>query len=104
MLSVIPTPLFFDPALPWTPSRSRSPNSQTRFPASPFPHTMYPGDLSVEAGIPAEVRAGLEAKGHELRVRPAGSMGSNGAIVVYHEHGVLAAGVDPRTEGVAWAK
>ena len=27
-----------------------------------------------------------------------------GAIVVDHEHGVLAAGVDPRTEGVAWAK
>ena len=27
MLSVIPTPLFFDPALPWTPSRSRRPNS-----------------------------------------------------------------------------
>ena len=23
VLSVIPTPLFFDPALPWTPSRSR---------------------------------------------------------------------------------
>ena len=27
VLSVIPTPLFFDPALPWTPSRSRRPNS-----------------------------------------------------------------------------
>ena len=26
VLSVIPTPLFFDPALPWTPSRSRRPN------------------------------------------------------------------------------
>ena len=46
--------------------------STRSFPASPFPHTMYPGDLSVEAGIPAEVRAGLEAKGHELRVRPPG--------------------------------
>ena len=27
VLSVIPTPLFFDPALPWTPSRTRRPNS-----------------------------------------------------------------------------
>ena len=27
VLSVIPTPLFFDPGLPWTPSRSRRPNS-----------------------------------------------------------------------------
>ena len=82
-----------------------APRWSTRsFPASPFPHTMYPGDLSVERGISAEVRAVLEAKGHALRVRPEWSMGSNAAIVVDHEHGVLAAGVDPRTEGVAWAK
>ena len=82
-----------------------APRWSTRsFPASPFPHTMYPGDLSVERGISAEVRAVLEAKGHELRVRPEWSMGSNAAIVVDHERGVLAAGVDPRTEGVAWAK
>ena len=82
-----------------------SPRWSTRsFPASPFPHTMYPGDLSVERGVSAEVRAVLEAKGHALRVRPEWSMGSNAAIIVDHEHGVLAAGVDPRTEGVAWAK
>ena len=82
-----------------------APRWSTRsFPASPFPHTMYPGDLSVERGVSAEVRAVLEAKGHALRVRPEWSMGSNAAIVVDHAHGVLAAGVDPRTEGVAWAK
>ena len=82
-----------------------APRWSTRsFPASPFPHTLYPGDLSVEAGIPLEVRAGLEAKCHDLRVRPAWSMGANGAIVVDRERGVLAAGVDPRTEGYVWAK
>ena len=82
-----------------------APRWSTRsFPASPFPHTMYPGDLSVEARIAAEVREGLEAKGHMLQVRPGWSLGANAAIVVDHENAVLAAGVDPRTEGYAWAK
>src|SRR5436190_547410 len=36
------------------------------FPASPFPHTMYPGDLSVEARIPESVRKDLLARGHKL--------------------------------------
>src|SRR5438874_1009529 len=38
------------------------------FPASPFPHTMYPGDLSVESRVPETVRAQLLARGHKLRV------------------------------------
>src|SRR5262249_22571859 len=40
--------------------------SPRSFPASPFPHTMYPGDLSVEARIPDSVRQALIAKGHKL--------------------------------------
>jgi gamma-glutamyltranspeptidase / glutathione hydrolase len=82
-----------------------APRWSTRsFPASPFPHTMYPGDLSVEPTVSEEVRKALEAKGHKLRVARAWSLGANGAIVVDHVNGVLAAGVDPRTEGYAWAK
>ncbi len=82
-----------------------APRWSTRsFPASPFPHTMYPGDLSVEATVPEEVQRGLEAKGHDLTVRPAWSLGAIGAIVVNGATGVLDAGVDPRTEGYALAR
>lgn len=82
-----------------------APRWSTRsFPASPFPHRMDPGDLAVEPGIPEPVRAELRARGHKLRVAPAWSLGANAAILIDHQHGVLAAGVDPRTEGAAWAR
>ena len=38
------------------------------FPASPFPHTMYPGEMSVEQRVPEAVRTALIARGHKLRV------------------------------------
>ena len=82
-----------------------APRWSTRsFPASPFPHTMYPGALSVEATVPEDVQNGLRAKGHDLTIRPAWSLGAMGAIVVNTETGVLDAGVDPRTEGYASAR
>src|SRR6516162_3706811 len=37
--------------------------SSRSFPASPFPHTMRPGDMAVEARIPEETRQALIAKG-----------------------------------------
>ena len=81
-----------------------APRWSTRsFPASPFPHTMYPGDLSVEARVPEAVRQALIAKGHKLRVSRPWSMGANAAIVVDLGTGVLSAGADPRTEAYAWA-
>jgi gamma-glutamyltranspeptidase / glutathione hydrolase len=73
------------------------------FPASPFPHTMYPGDLSVESRIPEAVRKQLLARGHKLRVTGPWSDGSLAAIVVDLKTGVLNAGTDPRTEAYAWA-
>jgi len=82
-----------------------APRWSTRsFPASPFPHTMYPGDMSVEARVPETIRNGLLAKGHKLRVLAAWSMGSNAAIVVDLKTGILNAGADPRVEAYAWAK
>ena len=82
-----------------------APRWSTRsFPASPFPHTMYPGDLSVEATVSEDVQNGLVAKGHDLTVRAAWSLGAIGAILVNGETGVLDAGVDPRTEGYALAR
>jgi gamma-glutamyltranspeptidase / glutathione hydrolase len=73
------------------------------FPASPFPHTMYPGDLSVESRIPEAVRKQLLARGHKLRATGPWSDGSLAAIVVDPKTGVLNAGTDPRTEAYAWA-
>src|SRR5579872_2896846 len=77
--------------------------SSRSFPASPFPHTMYPGDMSVEARIPEATREALIAKGHKLHVAPAWSLGSNAAIVVDGATGVLSAGADPRVDAYAWA-
>ena len=77
--------------------------SSRSFPASPFPHTMYPGDMSVESRIPEATRQALIAKGHKLRVTPPWSLGSNGGIVIDAATGVLSAGADPRVDAYAWA-
>lgn len=82
-----------------------SPHWSTRsFPASPFPHTMHPGDLSVEARILEPVRDALKAKGHKLTVSGAWSGTALAAIIVDARTGVLSAGADPRSEAYAWAR
>src|SRR5260370_2276582 len=46
-----------------------APKCLTRaFPASPFPHTMYPGDLSVESRVGEAHGKQLLRRGHKLRV------------------------------------
>jgi gamma-glutamyltranspeptidase / glutathione hydrolase len=81
-----------------------APRWSTRsFPASPFPHTMHPGDMSVEARISEATRQELIARGHKLRVVNAWSLGSNAGIVIDPGTGVLSAGADPRVEAYAWA-
>ncbi len=77
--------------------------SSRAFPASPFPHTMHPGDMSVEERIPEETRQALIARGHKLRVAPPWSLGSNAGIVIDVSTGVLSAGADPRVDAYAWA-
>ena len=52
------------------------------FPASPFPHTMYPGEMSVEQRVPEAARDALIKRGHKLRVAGPWTMGSLAAIVV----------------------
>jgi gamma-glutamyltranspeptidase/glutathione hydrolase len=74
------------------------------FPASPFPHTMHPGDLSVESRVPELVREALKAKGHKLTVTGPWTGTSLAAIVVDLRTGVLSAGADPRSEAYAWAR
>jgi len=77
--------------------------SSRAFPASPFPHTMHPGDLAVESRIPESTRQALFSRGHKLRVDPPWSLGSNAGIVLDMNTGVLSAGADPRVDAYAWA-
>jgi gamma-glutamyltranspeptidase/glutathione hydrolase len=81
-----------------------SPRWTTRsFPASPFPHTMYPGEMSVEARIPEATQRALTARGHKLKVTGPWTQGSLAGIVVDRATGVLSAGADPRVDAYAWA-
>ena len=74
------------------------------FPASPFPHTMYPGDVSVESRVSDAAQNALLARGHKLKVSGAYTIGSNAGIIVNTKTGVLDAGSDPRTlaYAIAW--
>jgi gamma-glutamyltranspeptidase/glutathione hydrolase len=50
-----------------------APRWSTRgFAASPFPHTMYRGDLSFDDRIPAAIRDELAAQGHKVEVKRPG--------------------------------
>jgi gamma-glutamyltranspeptidase/glutathione hydrolase len=81
-----------------------APRWSTRsFPASTFPHTMYPGEVSVESRIEPEVRAELVRKGHKVFVNGPWTMGSNAAILIENGGEVLSAGADPRVRAYALA-
>jgi gamma-glutamyltranspeptidase / glutathione hydrolase len=81
-----------------------APRWSTRaFPSSPFPHVMYPGDLMLESRIPEDVRKALAARGHKIQLQGEWSLGSNAAIVVDPESGVLSSGADPRSDAYALA-
>jgi gamma-glutamyltranspeptidase/glutathione hydrolase len=74
----------------------------TSFPASVFPHTMYPGQMAVESRIPEAVRQELEKRGHKLRVDGPWILNATSAIVI-GDSGVLSAGADPRGDNYALA-
>lgn len=81
-----------------------APRWSTRsFPQSYFPHTMYVGEVSVESRIPQGVRDALRAKGHKLKTVGGWTLGSNAAISIHPETGVLSAGADPRVDAHATA-
>jgi gamma-glutamyltranspeptidase/glutathione hydrolase len=73
------------------------------FPASPFPHTMYPGDLSLEGRISELVRAELEHRGHKVTMKGPWSMNDSAGILIDYETGTVTAGADPRTSALALA-
>jgi len=81
-----------------------APRWSTRsFPASPFPHTMYPGDLQLEARIPDSVKADLEKRGHKVTMRGGWSLNDSAGIIIDWATGTVSAGADPRTTAVALA-
>jgi gamma-glutamyltranspeptidase / glutathione hydrolase len=73
------------------------------FPASPFPHTMLPGEMAVEERIPETTQKQLIARGHQLHVAGPWSMASSAGIIIDLKTGVLSAGADPRVEAYDWA-
>src|SRR5262249_22115978 len=75
----------------------------TSFPASEFPHTMYPGRLAVEDRIPSEVRASLSQLGHQVDVQGGWTLGATCAVWIDPATGVLSAGADPRGDNYALA-
>ena len=73
------------------------------FPASPFPHTMYPNDLWLESRIADEVRAELAKRGHKVTMRGPWSMNDSAGILIDYATGTVTAGADPRTSALALA-
>jgi gamma-glutamyltranspeptidase/glutathione hydrolase len=81
-----------------------APRWSTRsFPASPFPHTMYPGDLQLEGRIPDSVKADLEKRGHKVTMRGPWSLNDSAGIVIDWATGTVSAAADPRTTAAALA-
>jgi len=81
-----------------------APRGATRsFPASPFPHTMYPGDLSLEGRISDAVRDELIRRGHKVAMKGPWSMNASAAVTVEAATGTVSAGADPRTSALALA-
>ena len=77
--------------------------STTSFPASEFPHTMYPGQIAVEDRIPVDVRSALKERGHIVDVKDSWSLNATCAVMVESDTGTLHAGADPRGDSYALA-
>jgi gamma-glutamyltranspeptidase/glutathione hydrolase len=81
-----------------------APRWSTRsFPASPFPHTMYPDDLWLEGRMPESVAEQLSQRGHKVEMRPSWSMNNSGGIMIDYATGTVNAGADPRTQAASLA-
>ena len=82
-----------------------APRWSTRsFPQSYFPHTMYPGEVSVEERIPEPVREALRKKGHKLKVAERLVARVHGGDRGPPGNRRLSAGADPRVDAyaIAW--
>ena len=70
--------------------------SSAHFPSTFFPHAAHPGVLRVESRIDADVRAGLAARGHQLKLRPPWSEGRVLAVAIDRGRDIVLGGADPR--------
>ena len=77
--------------------------STTSFPSSEFPHTMYPGQITVEQRISPEVIRKLKRRGHKVKLERPWSLNATSAILIDPMTGVLHAGADPRGDNYALA-
>jgi gamma-glutamyltranspeptidase / glutathione hydrolase len=75
------------------------------FPSSFAPFDYFPNRVAVESRVPAEVRAGLAARGHEVKDWPEITWlaGAVEAVLSLPERGLVAAGADPRRPAYAIA-
>lgn len=69
----------------------------SHFPASFWPHTVRPGEISLEPRIPVEVADGLRAKGHKVVISRPWSHGRCLAIRYDPVTGLMCGGASPRT-------
>jgi gamma-glutamyltranspeptidase/glutathione hydrolase len=58
-------------------------------------------EVAVEQAVPAQVLAGLAARGHQLELRHAGGSFGKGQIIRRLPNGVYVAGSEPRADGCA---
>ena len=75
------------------------------FPSSFYPREVYPGHLTAEERIPADVVAELERRGHIVDRAEAWTPGKPMAIRLDRERGVIAGGVAPKGNigyGLGW--
>lgn len=75
------------------------------FPSSFAPYEYFPGRLAVEARIPAETRAALAERGHEVKDWPERTWLAGSVEVVLRDprSGLISAGADPRRPAYAIA-
>jgi gamma-glutamyltranspeptidase/glutathione hydrolase len=69
----------------------------SHFPGSFWPHTVRPGEVSVEPRIPVDVVSGLREKGHRIVMSRPWSHGRCLAIRYDPDTGVMFGGASPRT-------
>lgn len=69
----------------------------SHFSASFWPHSVRPGEVSLEPRIPSEVVTGLKSKGHKVVISKPWSHGRCLAIRYDHKTGLMSGGASPRT-------
>ncbi|MCD6360326.1 MAG: gamma-glutamyltransferase, partial [Armatimonadetes bacterium] len=60
-------------------------------------------EISLEARFPEGTVKGLQARGHEVALRPPYGQGGRVQVIRIGENGVLSGGSDPRCDGCALA-